>query len=179
MCLKSVSILLLVELLFLTASVVGIASLTVAVTLIASSLLSTIAASVTPTGPLVARVVAVTISVSLFFLLLFLTQFFSSKDRLLRLEIIQLLLHIQRISLIQHCRSPLLLVNHVKFFENLDQNVRIKSSIVLLRQPQRSQFPIRHLLTLAHIHFQYILGHLGQPNLRALLAYAPIERLGV
>jgi len=178
MCLKSVSILLLVELLFLTASVVGIASLTVAVTLVAS-LLPTIAASVTPTGPLVARVVAVTISVSLFFFLLFLTQFFSSKDRLLRLEIIQLLLHIQRISLIQHRRSPLLLVNHVKFFENLDQNVRIKSSIVLLRQPQRSQFPIRHLLTLAHIHFQYILGHLGQPNLRALLAYAPIERLGV
>jgi len=100
MCLKSVSILLLVELLFLTASVVRIASLTVAVTLIASPLHPTVTASVTPTCPLVARVVAVTISVSLFFLLLFLTQFFSSKDRLLRLEIIQLLLHIQCISLI-------------------------------------------------------------------------------
>lgn len=85
----------------------------------------------------------------------FFPLFFCDWDRLSQ-EIIDLLLHIQRVPLIQHRRPSLLLVDHVQSLKDRDHNVRVQCPVVLLGQPQRAQLPVRHLLALAHIHVEDI-----------------------
>jgi len=46
--------------------------------------------------------------------------------------------------------------------DDVPQAVGIKCCVMLLRQTKGSLLPVGHLLTLAHLKVQQMLGHLGQ-----------------
>lgn len=52
-----------------------------------------------------------------------------------------------------------------ELFDDSDQNIGIESGIVLLRQPEWSSLPIRHLLDLADRFLEYSLSYFRETRL--------------
>lgn len=64
-----------------------------------------------------------------------------------------------------HGRVPSLLSQLSQCLDDTDKAVRIERGIVLLGEPQGPLFPIRHLLTLAHILAEEMLADLRESRL--------------
>ena len=95
--------------------------------------------------------------------------------RSVRLQIRQLVLLVLQMQL----RVTFLLCHLSKYVDDLNQAKGVECRIMLLRQPQRPLLPIGHLLALAHLLVQKVLGDLSQTRLVRSYAHFAVVGLSV
>lgn len=87
----------------------------------------------------------------------------------LLIKFIALVVLVQDHVAVVQCFHTLLVWSHIilnrflyELFDDSNQNVGIESAIVLLRQPERSSLPVRHLFNLADRFLEYSLSYFSQ-----------------